>query len=116
MTSKWIEGRQTTAVDWFWRALGVTVMRVTGDSMLPTLKAGQLVLVRRVKPQVNDIVVARHPHTAELIIKRVTKIEADGYWLEGDAHRPESAVSSSDSWVFGAVPREHIIGVARRLL
>ena len=110
-----VEGRQTTAVDWFWRALGVTVMRVTGDSMLPTLRAGQLVLVRRTEPKVNDIVVAEHPVTEDLIIKRLTKIEADGYWLEGDAHRPETAATSSDSWVFGAVPRERIIGVARPL-
>ena len=107
-----VEGRQTTAVGWIWRTVGVTLMRVTGSSMEPTLRDRQVVLVVKKIPAINDLVVARHPHTGELIIKRLTKIEPDGLWLEGDAHRPETASTSSDSWVFGAVEPKSIIGVA----
>jgi nickel-type superoxide dismutase maturation protease len=110
-----VEGRQTTAVGWIWRTLGLTLMKVTGTSMEPTLRAGQLVLVVRKQPKINDVVVARHPENDELIIKRLTKIEADGMWLEGDAHTPETAASSSDSWVFGAVKPEAVLGVAYKL-
>ena len=79
--------------------------------MLPTLRNGQLVLVsHRREPVEGDLVIAKHPMTGILIIKRLTKIEADGYWLEGDAHDPSTAATSQDSWVFGAVQRESITG------
>lgn len=90
-------------------------MRVSGDSMLPTLRPGQVVLVRRQEPKIGDIVVARHPQTGALIGKRLAAIEPDGYWLEGDAHIPATASSSSDSWVFGAVNRDAIVGVVLKL-
>ena len=80
--------------------------------MLPTLKPGQLIFYSlKVEPAVGDVVVARHPETGGLIVKRLTKIESDGYWLEGDAMIPATASSSSDSWVFGAVARDAIAGV-----
>ncbi|MEN9693421.1 MAG: hypothetical protein RLZZ330_1065 [Actinomycetota bacterium] len=63
------------------------------------------------EPVVGDVVVARHPETGGLIVKRLTKIESDGYWLEGDAMQTSTASSSSDSWVFGAVNRDAIVGV-----
>lgn len=70
---------------------------------MPTLRPGQLVLAdRRRSAVVGDVVIARDPRTSELIVKRLTSIE-DGFWLEGDAMRTESAASSSDSWVFGPV-------------
>ncbi|MEY3278410.1 MAG: hypothetical protein RLZZ426_896 [Actinomycetota bacterium] len=79
--------------------------------MLPNLRNGQLVLVfHRSEPSEGDVVIAKHPTTGAAIIKRVVKIEADGYWLEGDAHDPATAAASQDSWVFGAVPRESITG------
>ena len=79
--------------------------------MLPTLRNGQLVLVsHRREPAEGDVVIARHPSTGILIIKRLTKIEADGYWLEGDAHQTATAAASQDSWVFGAVTRDAIAG------
>ncbi len=104
-----VEGRQTTAVLKFWQ---VRIARVQGTSMLPTLKPGQLIFYSvGVEPAVGDVVVARHPETGRLIVKRLTKIESDGYWLEGDAMNPATAASSSDSWVFGAVARNAIVGV-----
>ena len=80
--------------------------------MLPTLKPGQIIFyLRGAEPAVGDVVVARHPETGSLIVKRLTKIESDGYWLEGDAMVTSTASSSSDSWVFGAVARDAIVGV-----
>lgn len=104
-----VEGRQTTAVWKFWQ---VRLARVKGNSMLPTLKPGQLIFYSiGIEPAVGEVVVARHPETGVLIVKRLTKIESDGYWLEGDAMQTSSAASSSDSWVFGAVNRDAIVGV-----
>lgn len=84
--------------------------------MMPTLRPGQLIVyVAGREPAVGDVVVARHPETGELIVKRLTKIESDGYWLEGDAMQTSTASSSSDSWVFGAVNRDAIVGVVLSL-
>lgn len=104
-----VEGRQTTAVRKFWQ---VRMARVQGTSMLPTLKPGQIIFYwQGAEPEVGEVVVARHPETGALIVKRLTKIESDGYWLEGDAMATSTASSSSDSWVFGAVSRDAIVGV-----
>ena len=84
--------------------------------MLPTLKPGQIIFyLRGAEPAVGDVVVARHPETGGLIVKRLTKIESDGYWLEGDAMDASTASSSSDSWVFGAVSRDAIVVVVLSL-
>ncbi|MEN9710134.1 MAG: hypothetical protein RL441_126 [Actinomycetota bacterium] len=96
---------------WHWR-----VRRVVGSSMLPTLTPGQLVLVdRAAEPRVGDVVVAIHPEIAGEIIKRLTRIDSDGYWLEGDAMRVETATSSKDSWVVGSFTRAQILGVVRQI-
>jgi nickel-type superoxide dismutase maturation protease len=79
-----------------------------GNSMLPTLKDGDKVLVdRTAEIAVGDIVVARHPveQTSELI-KRVERINEHGhYFLVGDNRE-----DSNDSRHFGAVTREYITG------
>jgi nickel-type superoxide dismutase maturation protease len=79
-----------------------------GNSMLPTLKNGDKVLVdRSAEVAVGDIVVARHPveQTSELI-KRIARINEHGhYFLIGD-----NLEDSNDSRHFGAVTREYITG------
>ena len=79
-----------------------------GNSMLPTLKDGEVVLVdRTAEIEVGDIVVARHPveQTSELI-KRIARINEHGhYFLVGD-----NLEDSNDSRHFGAVTREYITG------
>ncbi len=79
-----------------------------GNSMLPTLKDGDMVLVDRTcEIAVGDIVVARHPveQTSELI-KRVERINEHGhYFLVGD-----NLEDSNDSRHFGAVTRRYITG------
>lgn len=82
--------------------------------MLPTLRPGHLILVDfKREPRVSDIVVATHPAVTGEIVKRLTKIESDGYWLEGDGMVSATASASMDSWTLGAFAREQIVGVVR---
>ncbi|SEF82843.1 nickel-type superoxide dismutase maturation protease [Thermomonospora echinospora] len=88
-----------------WRAVAVT-----GESMSPTLREGDLLLVRRGGRPVaaGDVVVARHPTEAErLIVKRAVHRADDGWWLESDNQR---AAGRQDSWDFGAVPDGLVVG------
>jgi nickel-type superoxide dismutase maturation protease len=83
-------------------------VRIEGDSMLPTFKNGDEVLVSMTKSfSVGDVAYARHPFKSSVkIIKRIDKIEDDGsVFLVGD-----NLADSSDSRTFGAIPKENIIG------
>jgi phage repressor protein C with HTH and peptisase S24 domain len=87
-----------------------TAVRVVGDSMLPALRPGDWLLVRRggaITP--GDVVVARRPGGAqgELIVKRAFRRTDEGWWLESDNQR---APGRRDSWDFGAVPAPEIVG------
>ena len=75
--------------------------------MAPALRHGDRCVVRWGRPRVGDIAVARRPDRPDLlIVKRLTAREADGAWLEGD-----NRDGSHDSWVFGPVPEDHLLGV-----
>lgn len=84
-------------------------MVVTGESMLPRLHPGDWLLVRsgaRVSP--GDVVVARHPRDAGLlIVKRAAHRSDGGWWVESDNQR---APGRQDSWDFGAVPDRLVVG------
>ncbi len=85
-------------------------IRVSGDSMRPTFKDGDVVLVRQARGiAVGDIVLAEHPYkTSVTVLKRVAAIDDAGrVELRGDG-RDES----SDSRSFGTLPIEHIRGKA----
>ena len=87
-------------------------MQVSGTSMQPTLQAGDVVIGdRNRKAKVGDVVFVEHPETKGWFVKRLTQIEGEDYWVEGDAHDPKTASSSTDSWVFGPVTRELIRAV-----
>ena len=87
---------------------GLGRVRVDGDSMLPALRSGDVCLVRwGARPRIGDVVVARRPDRPELVVvKRLTSLAADGAWLEGD-----NRDGSHDSWVFGPVPADGLLGV-----
>ena len=87
------------------RLLLIGTVAVAGDSMRPTLRPGDWLIVRRgARVRRGDIVVARRPDRTDLrVIKRVTGRDGDGWWLEGD-----NPAASHDSWVFGAVPEQLI--------
>lgn len=84
-------------------------VRVAGESMSPALRPGDWLLVRRgVTPRAGDVVVARLPADPErLIVKRVAWRSAEGWWLESDN---QHAPGRQDSWDFGAVPDELLVG------
>ena len=78
--------------------------------MLPSFKEGEYLLVCNVayllsKPRVMDVVIARHPITNSLIIKRIAKINDRRYYLSGDNKK-----ESSDSSKFGAIDGKEIRG------
>ena len=62
------------------------------------------------EPSVGDVVVARRPDRPGLrVVKRVTDRDARGWWLESDAL--DTGGVFSDSWLFGPVADELILGV-----
>lgn len=88
---------------------------VSGDSMLPTLKTGDRVLIDpSARIEAGDLVLANHPYKKSVrMIKRVSSIDSDGtYFLNGDY-----PAESTDSQTFGNIPAKDILGkvVARML-
>ena len=84
------------------------IFLVEGDSMFPTLKDGDFVLINpHVEPKAGDIVLARHPFKKSVkIVKRIREIATEGsFFLIGD-NLPES----TDSRSFGAINRKDILG------
>lgn len=85
--------------------------------MEPLLRDGDLLLISLVPataptPPAGSVVVADLPGDRGLGIKRLAHLEPDGdLWLARENPR-----QGSDSWVFGAVPRADLIGVARARL
>lgn len=77
--------------------------RVRGGSMQPTLRDRQIILFIRLKSvSVRDIVLARVGDRE--VVKRVSGVEATGYWLRGD--NPDN---STDSRHYGIVDKSAII-------
>ena len=77
------------------------VARVAGPSMAPTVRSGDRLLVRRVRPgdrvREGDVVLARFPSRPELlVVKRVRRAVPGGHWVEGD-----NPLVTDDSRAFG---------------
>ncbi|MDQ3800838.1 MAG: nickel-type superoxide dismutase maturation protease [Acidobacteriota bacterium] len=90
------------------------IFLVQGDSMLPSLKDGDLVLVNPyAEPKTGDIVLAQHPFQKSVrIIKRIREISPEGrYFLVGD-----NAGESTDSRSFGALSAKDILGKAEAIM
>ena len=93
-------------------------VRVDGNSMLPTLKPGEDVLLLPVSRMTaiapGDIVVCFHPQRPALrMVKRVSETFYDG----GCYVLSDNAAEGSDSRSFGVVDRKLIVGlVTSRLL
>jgi nickel-type superoxide dismutase maturation protease len=85
---------------------------VTGPSMEPTLAPGdRLLVLRATKVRAGDVVAVRDPADhRRLLVKRVSAVIADGIVVRGDNPR-----ASTDSRMFGPVPRHAVVGrVVRR--
>ncbi|HEX9679110.1 MAG TPA: S26 family signal peptidase [Candidatus Saccharimonadales bacterium] len=86
--------------------LPLTLRRVVGQSMWPTLASEQILIISRwTKPQLGSVVVARVG--GREYVKRVVSIEDGDYILLGDNY-----FHSVDSREFGAVGPAQIVGVA----
>ncbi|WP_436698511.1 nickel-type superoxide dismutase maturation protease [Nocardioides sp. BYT-33-1] len=86
--------------------VGIAVVR--GDSMRPTLRPGDRLLVgygARVRP--GRVVVARFAD-GTLVVKRAVERRGSGWWLRGD--NPSVGVDSRHR---GPVPDEAVLGVVR---
>jgi nickel-type superoxide dismutase maturation protease len=87
---------------------------VAERSMEPALRPGDWLLVRRtmaprrsLRLRAGQVVVARHPGRADLlIVKRAARREGDGWWLASD----NPVAGTVDSRAFGAVPASLIEG------
>ena len=83
-------------------------VEVQGDSMAPTLRPGdRMVVVRGLQARRGDIVAARDPRTpSRMLIKRVAAIDADRrLHLAGD-----DPSASTDSRTFGPVAGSDLVG------
>ena len=74
---------------------------VTGPSMVPTVRSGDRLLVRRVRLAADvrpgDVVLARFPARPDLlVVKRVRRAVPGGHWVEGD-----NPLVTDDSRAFG---------------
>jgi nickel-type superoxide dismutase maturation protease len=86
------------------------IFRVQGDSMLPTLKDGDKVMILPTKSIApGDVVLASHPYKSSVkMLKRVSEItDAGRYSLIGD-----NPAKSTDSRTFGSLSIECIQGKA----
>jgi nickel-type superoxide dismutase maturation protease len=84
--------------------------RVVGASMLPSLRPGQIIYVRRWRyvPKVNDIIMVKHCGLEK--VKIITAVESDGVYVVGD-----NTDASTDSRHFGVVPFAMVIGKVFKL-
>ena len=81
--------------------------RVSGRSMEPTLRDGDVLLARRTRTaRAGSLVVVRWPGERPVSVKRLVSRHADGWWVERD-----NASEGTDSWAVGAVPPDGLLGV-----
>ncbi|MDX1340773.1 MAG: signal peptidase I [Reinekea sp.] len=89
---------------------GFAFYRIPSESMHPTLKIGDVVLVdtwvyKNGSPKTGDIVVFKRTANGMVLIKRVTQIRPNELYVEGD-----NSDRSVDSRRFGWVPTDYLVG------
>lgn len=84
------------------------IVTVKGNSMNPTLKNNESVLMMKywfLEPKIKDIVLCKHPITEKFLIKRLIKNNNNLFWVEGD-----NKEESTDSRGFGWIEKKYILG------
>ncbi|WP_460853636.1 S24/S26 family peptidase [Nocardioides montaniterrae] len=90
-------------------AYGMAVVR--GDSMLPTLRPGDRLLVRYgARPRDGRVVLVRYADGV-LAVKRAIERREHGWWVRGDAS-DEVAPGAVDSRYWGEIPDQDVLAVA----
>ncbi len=84
--------------------------QISGNSMIPILKHGQVVLVNRLsyfltEPKIGDLVALIDPRDKKVLIKRLARIKNYQYFVLG-----ENKKQSTDSRAFGWLKKKDIIG------
>ncbi|MBI4039215.1 nickel-type superoxide dismutase maturation protease [Candidatus Daviesbacteria bacterium] len=83
--------------------------KIYGHSMEPELRENQQIIASSTpywftSPRKGDVVVVKHPQENRVIIKRITRVDHNTYWVLGDNPR-----SSSDSRHFGPITKNNIL-------
>ena len=86
----------------------LSLLKVSGHSMEPSIKSGSIVIISSVsfiflKPKIGEIVLFKR--SREKLIKRVIKIKGEKYFLTGD-----NVDESLDSRKIGWIKRKDILG------
>jgi hypothetical protein len=74
------------------------------------MKHNQTILVSSLpfilqQPKIDDIIAFRNTRDQKILIKRISKIEKEKYFVTGDNHS-----DSTDSWKFGMIGKAQIVG------
>ena len=115
----------------FFKAYFLQFYVVNQKSMLPVISPGDRVLVEKISVNINkfihmlaikypylfndserinflkirDIIIFKHSGNEDIVIKRITKIDGNEYFVEGD-----NSLHSVDSRIYGTIAEENIIG------
>mgnify|MGYP000858392723 CR=1 FL=1 len=86
----------------------IKVLKIKGDSLYPQYKNGDFVIIARSpflfgKIKVGDVIAFHHDQYG-MMIKKVVKIQGNGYDVRG------SMVESIDSRQLGLIPFESVLG------
>lgn len=87
--------------------LPFTIFKVADDSMEPTYRNGDYILVYQwyKDPKPQDIVIFRHPTDGMILVKRIYSVKNNKMYLLGD-----NSVASTDSRNFGDVDLMNLFG------
>ena len=96
--------------------LRLTRVRVAGNSMLPTYRDGDVLLIRWFEeiqkdlPLTSVVVIERDAMPGVFFIKRIQKSHGAAYWVEGDNRDPEVEKRINDSRTWGYIGDHEIKG------
>jgi phage repressor protein C with HTH and peptisase S24 domain len=96
--------------------LGLSRVRVSGESMSPTYNHGDILLVKWLNGVSKElalttvVVIVREEMPGILFIKRIQKSHSGAYWVEGDNEIASAEDRMNDSRRWGYVPAHEVRG------